>query len=143
MKFQVKRRHPRIEIVPMIDVIFFMLIFFFLFSTLKEAQTGVEVDLPKTVHLGQTEQNTVVISIDANSQIFYGQDQVGLTDLEYQIKNSLQDERETRFIVKPDAVVPYQAIIAVTDLLASHGVDKPLWGVDRQKMPKTTSAGSR
>jgi biopolymer transport protein ExbD len=143
MKLQVKRRQPRIEIVPMIDVLCFLLIFFFLFSTLKEAQTGVEVNLPKTVHLGQTEQTTVVISIDANSQIFYGEDPVGITELQYRVGKSMQRDRTTRFIVKPDAVVPYQAIIEVTDILASQGVDKPLWGVDRQKMPKTAAAGSR
>lgn len=135
MKLQIKRRVPRIEIVPMIDVLCFMLIFFFIFSTFKSDQTGVEVDLPKAVHLGQTEQNTVVISIDHNAQVFFGEEPVSLTVLENRIAGELSHNRQTRFIVKPDASVPYRAIIAVTDILASYGVDKPLWGVDRQQMP--------
>ena len=36
LTLQLKRRKPRVEIVPMIDVMFFMLVFFLLFSTLKE-----------------------------------------------------------------------------------------------------------
>lgn len=143
MQFQIKRRQPRIEIVPMIDVLCFLLIFFFLFSSFKEAQTGVEVNLPKTVHLGKTEQSTMVISIDAGSQVFYGQEPVSLAQLAFRVRNSLQKDRETRFIVKPDAAVPYQEIIRVTDILASQGVTNPLWGVDRQKMPKSATAGSR
>ncbi|HOP73486.1 MAG TPA: biopolymer transporter ExbD [Bacillota bacterium] len=135
MKLQIKRRVPRIDIVPLIDVLCFMLIFFFIFSTFKSAQTGVEVDLPKTVHLGQTEQNTVVISIDHNVQVFFGEEPVSMAVLGDRIAEELSRNRETRFIVKPDASVPYRAIIAVTDALASFGVDKPLWGVDRQQMP--------
>lgn len=142
MKFQIKRRPSQIIIVPMIDVLCFLLIFFFLFSTLKGGQTGVEVNLPKAVHLGQTEQNTVVISIDASSQIFYGRDPVELSELEYLVANSLREDPATRFVVKPDAAVPYQEIITVTDALANQGVDKPLWGVDRQEMPKSAAAGS-
>lgn len=55
--------------------------------------------------------------------------------LKSRIAGELNRNRETRFIVKPDADVPYRAIIAVTDILAGYGVDKPLWGVDRQQMP--------
>ncbi len=121
--------------VPLIDVLCFMLIFFFVFSTFKNAQTGVEVDLPKAVHLGQTEQNTVVISIDRNARVFFGEEPVSMDALKSRIAGELNRNRETRFIVKPDADVPYRAIIAVTDILAGYGVDKPLWGVDRQQMP--------
>jgi hypothetical protein len=45
-------------------------------------------------------------------------------------------------VIKPDAQVRYEELIQVTDSLASAGVYKPLWGVDRQQIPKTdTGAG--
>ena len=135
MKFEVKRRRHRIEIVPMIDVIFFLLIFFFMFSTLKEAQTGVEVELPKTAHMGQVEENVVVISIREGAQVYFGKDQLSLDQLSAQVNDELEKDAQTRFIVKPDASVPYEEIIKVTDVLASQGVAKPLWGVDRQQIP--------
>lgn len=136
MKFEVKRKRPRVEIVPMIDVIFFLLIFFFMFSTLKQAQTGVEVNLPKTVHVGQTKDNMVVISIDQNSQVYYGKESVTLSKLAEAVKEEIEKDETTRFIVKPDATVAYQDIIKVTDVLASQGVSQPMWGVDRQQIPK-------
>lgn len=135
MQFEVKRKRPRVEIVPMIDVIFFLLIFFFLFSNLNEAQTGVEVDLPQTLHLGQVEQNLVVISIRDNNEVFFGKNPVPLEGLAEHVRNELEKDVQTRFIVRPDATVSYQRIIQVTDILAGEGIDKPLWGVDRHQIP--------
>jgi len=136
--FEVKRRRPRIEIVPMIDVITFLLVFFFLFSTLKQGQTGIEVNLPKTAYSGAQEQNLVVISIDGNSELYYGKNPVTLARLKEKVKADLSKEAQTRFIIKPDGAVPYREIIRVTDILAGEGVNKPLWGVDRRQIPKST-----
>jgi biopolymer transport protein ExbD len=139
MEFQIKRRRGRIEVVPMIDIMFFMLVFFMLFSTLDKAKTGIEVELPKTVNIGAAKANTVVISITKEAQLFFGQNPVDLEQLQAEIRQELKQDPRTSFIIRPDAQVPYEEIIRVTDLLASEGVNKPLWGVDRQKMPKSAA----
>lgn len=135
MEFEVKRKRPRVDMVPMIDVITFLLVFFFLFANLNEAQTGVEVDLPKTLHLGQVEQNLVVISIRDNNEVFFGKNSISLDGLAEQVRQELKKNAQTRFVVRPDAAVSYQRIIQVTDILAGEGIDKPLWGVDRRQIP--------
>jgi biopolymer transport protein ExbD len=136
MKLEIKRKRPRIELVPMIDVIFFLLVFFMMFSTLKTAQTGVDVDLPKTVHTGLPQQNTVVISIDKNSRFFYGKEPFKLSELKDRVTLELAKDPATRFIINPDAVVPYHDLIQVMDLLAGAGVEHPFWGVVREQMPR-------
>jgi biopolymer transport protein ExbD len=135
MNLQVKRRRARIELVPMIDVLFFMLVFFMLFSTLNGAQTGVPIDLPKALHLGDVEQNTIVISITSDSQIYLGKQLLGMDELKSKVGQKLQSDPVTRVIVRPDAVVSYQEIVHVMDALASVGVERPLLGVDRQQIP--------
>mgnify|MGYP001952131120 CR=1 FL=1 len=137
MRLQVKRRRPKIEIVPMIDVIFFMLIFFFLFSTLQTGQSGVEVDLPKTVNIGKSQQNTIVVSINRERRIFLGKELVGLAELGPKVASELQQDPESRFVIKPDAKVPYSELIKVMDVLAGAGVKQPLLGVDRHQIPKS------
>jgi biopolymer transport protein ExbD len=139
MEFKIKRRQRKIEIVNMIDIMFFMLIFFMLFSTFDKAKTGIEVEVPKTVNIGETKQNTTVISIDQHAQVFWGADPVTLEQLKLHVREELSKDATTRFVIKPDAQVPYEELIQVTDSLASEGVYKPLWGVDRQQMPKTTT----
>jgi biopolymer transport protein ExbD len=138
IKIQTKRRRPRIEIVPMIDVMFFMLVFFLLFSTLKSAQTGVEVELPKAVHLGQTEQGPVIVNIDKDFRILIGQDTLSSGELGDRIGAELRKDPQARFIIKPDSVVPYRELIKVMDIMSGAGVKKPLLGVDRQEIPRTS-----
>ena len=138
MDLQIKRRRPRIELVPMIDVLFFMVVFFMLFSTLNGAQTGVPVDLPKTLHLGDVSQNTLMVSISNDSQLFLGKQLVGLDELKQQVNRQLQNDPATRVIIRPDAVVSYQEIVKVMDVLASVGVERPLLGVNRQQIPNNT-----
>lgn len=138
MNLQVKRRRPRIEIVPMIDVIFFLLVFFFLFSTLKTSQSGVEVESPKTVNIGKSVENTVVISITQEERIYFGKEPVRLGELGQRAAAELRQDPASRFVVKPDAAVPYAELIKVMDALAGAGVKQPLLGVDRRQIPKST-----
>ncbi|MGD8400425.1 MAG: biopolymer transporter ExbD [Bacillota bacterium] len=138
MEFKIKRRSRKIEIVPMIDIMFFMLVFFMLFATFEKAKTGIEVDVPKTVNIGESNQNTMVISIDRNDRVFWGKEPVSLEQLQLYVREKLRKDAAARFVIKPDAQVRYEKLIAVTDSLASEGVFKPLWGVDRQQMPNVT-----
>ena len=121
----------------MIDVMFFMLVFFLLFSTLKNAQTGVEVNLPKAMHLGEAKQNIVVISINQEAQIFFGKTPLSLDGIQRQVATELLKDGQTQFIIKPDATVPYSVLISLMDRLAEAGVKRPLWGVDREQFPKS------
>lgn len=138
MILRVKRKKPRVEITPMIDIIFFILVFFLLFSTLKTAQTGVDVELPKTLNMGETKQNSFVISITKEERIFFGEEPVGIEELGQKALQELRRDPECRFVVKPDASVPYLELIKVMDTLAGVGVKQPLLGVDRRQIPKST-----
>lgn len=136
INLQIQRRRPRIELVPMIDVVFFMLIFFMLFSTLKTAQTGVPVDLPKTFHLGRAEGNTVIVSITKDSQVYFGNQAMNLDQLAAKVRREIEQDPATRVVIKPDAKVAYDSLVRVMDALADSGVERPLLGVDRQRIPK-------
>ena len=138
MNLQIKRRRSRIELVPMIDVLFFMLVFFMLFSTINGSQTGIAVQLPKALHLGNPANNSLVITLTADSQVFLGKQQVGIPELERQVKQQIQKDPATQVILRPDAVVTYDQIVKVMDMLASIGVEKPLLGVDRQQIPNAS-----
>ncbi|HBF37508.1 MAG TPA: hypothetical protein DDW50_09335 [Firmicutes bacterium] len=138
MNLQIKRRKSRIELVPMIDVLFFMLVFFMLFSTINGSQTGVAVRLPKALHLGNTANNSLVVTIAADSQIYLGKQKIGINSLKQQIGRQIQKDPATQVIVRPDATVTYERIVKVLDSLASAGVEKPLLGVDRQQIPNAS-----
>ena len=138
MNLQIKRRRSRIELVPMIDVLFFMLVFFMLFSTINGSEAGVAVQLPKVLHMGEAANNSLVITITADSQVYLGKQQIEMSKLRQQVGLQLQKDRETQVIVRPDAAVTYEKIVKVMDVLAGIGVEKPLLGVDRQQIPNAS-----
>ena len=138
MNLQIKRRRARIELVPMIDVLFFMLVFFMLFSTINGSQTGVAVQLPKALHLGNPANNSLVITITADSQLYLGKQRLEINTLKQQVERQIQNDPATQVIVRPDATVTYDKIVRVLDSLASAGVEKPLLGVDRQQIPNAS-----
>lgn len=135
MNLQIKRRRPRIELVPMIDVLFFMLVFFMLFSTINGSEAGVPVQLPKVLHMGDAANNSLVVTITAGSQVYLGKRQIEINQLKQLVGLELQKEPATQVIVRPDAAVTYERIVKVMDVLADTGVEKPLLGVDRQQIP--------
>ncbi len=135
MNLQIKRRRPRIELVPMIDVLFFMLVFFMLFSTINGSEAGVPVQLPKVLHMGEAANNSLVVTITAGSQVFLGKRQIEINQLKQLVGLELQKDPATQVIVRPDAAVTYERIVKVMDVLADTGVEKPLLGVDRQQIP--------
>jgi len=113
-----------------------------LFASFEKAkQTGVKVELPKALHIGQAEQSTILIGIDEQAQVFLGSKQVTLKELKQELGLTLKRAPQTQFIIKPDRSVTYAEIVKLMDTLAEVGVEKPLWGVDRQKFP--ISQGSR
>lgn len=135
MNLQIKRRRPRIELVPMIDVLFFMLVFFMLFSTINGSEAGVPVQLPKVLHMGNAANNSLVVTITAGSQVYLGKRHIGINQLKQMVGLELQKDPATQVIVRPDAAVPYEKIVKVMDVLADTGIEKPLLGVDRQQIP--------
>ena len=84
---RIQRRNPkkaRIEIIPMIDTIFFLLVFFMI-STLSMAQyRGMPVNLPKAASGQQAPAESAAITIDKESRTFLNKqevDQAALGDL--------------------------------------------------------------
>lgn len=65
-----------VDISPLIDCVFILLIFFIVTTTFVE-ETGVEVDKPQAASSVQLEKTSVMIAITANGEIVYGGNEIG------------------------------------------------------------------
>ncbi|HET6383251.1 MAG TPA: biopolymer transporter ExbD [Armatimonadota bacterium] len=76
MEFRKRRemKRTKIEIIPMIDTIFFLLVFFMLSSLALTRLNGLPVDLPKASTATQQAAQDVTITIDAQRRIFVNKD---------------------------------------------------------------------
>jgi biopolymer transport protein ExbD len=108
---------PTINIVPMIDVIFAILVFFIVSSLYLTRSEGLPVNLPRaqTAEVQQTKQITV--SIDRDGKLSLDSQSVQLEGLPTQIENSIETESTAIVVVNADKDVPHGKVVDVIDQL--------------------------
>lgn len=80
-----------IDISPLIDCVFILLIFFIVTTTFVE-ETGVEVDKPQAASSVQLEKTSILIALTANGQVVYAGKEIGIGGVQNVVKRELQDE---------------------------------------------------
>ncbi len=108
---------PRLNIVPMIDVIFAILVFFMVSSLYLTRSEGLPVNLPraKTVEVQQNQQITV--SLDSNGKLTLDSEPAQLNQLKTQIEELIKTEETTIVVVNADKDVAHGDVVDVIDQL--------------------------
>lgn len=117
-------KKARIEIIPMIDTIFFLLVFFMI-STLSMARfTGVQVNLPKAASGSQPPLETVVISLTKEEQLFFNKTQVSRDALLQSLRAELAKNPELLVVINADDGVQHGRVVEIMDYARQTGVGK-------------------
>ena len=109
-------KKARIEIIPMIDTIFFLLVFFMFTSLSMVKMKGMDISLPKdSTATSQKPPPQVVITIDPAGNYFLNTDQINGVQLETELQNRINAKPDTVFIVNVNKSRQTQDIITVMD----------------------------
>jgi biopolymer transport protein ExbD len=119
-----------IDISPLIDCVFILLIFFIVTTTFVE-ETGVEVDRPQAASAVQLEKNSIMIAVTENGQVVYGGREIGVAGVQPIIKRMLQKE-QMPVIVQTDQTVPASLLVQVIDEAKLAGAEKVSIATRRQ-----------
>jgi len=125
MRLQNRRREePDVNLTPLIDVVFLLLIFFMV-STTFQRETEISIDLPEASGPQmQAKKKEVEISIDAKGRYFVNQQEVVNTQVET-LKRAIQqaagDQKKPRIILSADRMTPHQSVIRAMDAARQLG----------------------
>ncbi len=125
MNFRSARRElPGIELTPLIDIVF-QLVLFFMVSTTFDQSPKIDIDLPKasTKQLVKDEQS-IEVWIDEDGDIFLNRSKVDRAALETQVGERLQESPNIVVVLKADQSVEHQVVVGLIDLLQQLGVTK-------------------
>jgi biopolymer transport protein ExbD len=111
-----------IDISPLIDCVFILLIFFIVTTTFVE-ETGVEVDKPQAASAVRLEKTSILIAITADGNVVYGGRDIGISGVRPLVKRMLQKE-DVPVIVQADALVPTGLFVRVVDEAKLAGATK-------------------
>jgi biopolymer transport protein ExbD len=131
-----KRRSPELNLTPLIDVVFLLLIFFMV-STTFQRESQIAVELPQT---GVEEPADVPpryldIIVDREGRFYVNQQQVVNTDVEtlkQAIRKAAMQESDLPVIISADANTPHQAVIKVMDAASQLGYLKMTFATRRK-----------
>jgi biopolymer transport protein ExbD len=117
-------KKARIEIIPMIDTIFFLLVFFMI-STLSMARfTGVQVNLPKAASGSQPPAETAVISLTKEGQLFFNKSIVSEESLRQSLRAELAKTPELLVVINADDGVQHGKVVEILDQARQTGATK-------------------
>lgn len=106
--------NPNFNMSSMTDIVFLLLIFFMLSSTLLTV-SAIDVILPKAG--GKTENNTsVAVSITNQSKFYIDKTLVSEDNLELEILNKVGAEKKKTVVIRGDQNVPYKSVMQVIDI---------------------------
>lgn len=108
-------RKARIEIIPMIDTIFFLLVFFMFTSLSMVKMKGMDVSVPKNAPSNQKPPPVVVVTVDADSRYFIGKTPIDPGDLENDIQDKVTADPKSVIVVNIDKTQPVQTLVSVMD----------------------------
>lgn len=124
------QKKARLEIIPLIDIMFFLLASFMLVSLTMTKQRTVSVNLPAAAS-GQTnlKPDNISLAVKADGQLFIEKQPIALEALEAMLKDKLKANKELPVFISGDAATPHGAMIAVLDYVRRCGVTKVAFSV--------------
>ncbi len=109
-----------INITPFVDVVLVLLIMFMV--TAPILQSGIDVSVPKTKTVKEITEERLVISIDKQQRVYFGNDPVNIHDIPQKIREKIRDPRGQAIFLRADENVPFGAFATVMDAVKSSGV---------------------
>ena len=110
-----------IDITPMLDVVFIMLIFFIVTATfIKEA--GIDVNRPDAATAVKQEKANILIAINANNEIWIDRRQVDIRSVRPNIERLHAENPQGSVVIQADKESKTETLIKVMDAARSAGV---------------------
>ncbi len=116
------KKKARIEIIPMIDTMFFLLVFFMIATLSMTLQRGMPVDLPEAESSTDKVQEEVSLSITKEGTVFFNKEPITLDGLEGRLLDIQQRDPNPSVIINADESIHHGLVIQVMDKVRLSGI---------------------
>ena len=121
----IPHRKARIEIIPLIDIMFFLLASFMMVSLSQVHLKGIKVNLPSGVSgETQTKREYVSVSVDKDGHYFFDKDEVGDDELLNRLRTAHQSAPDAKVFLRGDRDSAHLNVAHALDIIRSSGYYK-------------------
>ncbi|MCB9868302.1 MAG: biopolymer transporter ExbD [Planctomycetes bacterium] len=112
-----------IDMSPLIDCVFILLIFFIVTTVFVE-ETGVDVDRPQAASAVQLEKNSILIALTERGDVVYGKSDIGLAGVQSVVKRMLATDSTLPVIIQADEKAASGKLVQIVDQARLAGARK-------------------
>lgn len=119
-----------IDISPLIDVVFLLLIFFIV-TTVFVKETGVKVSAPRAASSQDLDRQAILIAVTADGHVWQGGREIGHDGVRAVVAALLEETPETPVIIRADSATPTQDAVRVIDSAKLAGAESVSLATER------------
>ncbi len=112
---------PRVEVIPMIDIMMFLLVFFVVISLRMIAGTGVPMEIPSSKTTQSIKSSTVTVGITKTGETVIDGKPVTQEELKTKL-TELKKQKPVDVVLAGDKDVPLQSLLQVMDAIRGAGI---------------------
>jgi biopolymer transport protein ExbD len=119
------RKKPRIEIVPMIDTIFFLLVFFMVATLSMTVQRGVPVNLPHAASARDEIKQVVTLTLTKEGKLFFDKEELASpAEAALRLASQIKADTQVSVVINADRAVEHGHVIDLLDAVRQAGVTR-------------------
>ncbi len=120
------KQRPRIEIIPLIDIMFFLLATFMIVSISMVHNQGITLNLPgaSTAEPSDPDAASVTLSVRPDGSVYYNAEPMTVPQLAAELRRLKASAPQTRVILQGDRNCPFGRVIEVFDQIRQIGLNK-------------------
>ena len=138
----IPHKKARIEIIPLIDIMFFLLASFMMVSLSQVHMKGIKVNLPTGVS-GETQSKReyISVSVDMNGNFFFDKTEVSREEMQSRLGKVHQSAPDAKVFVRGDRDTVHGNIVQLLDMLRSAGFYKISFEIKSEALKNVPGAG--
>ena len=109
---------PQLNLTPMIDIVFLLIIFFMVGTRFSEIEQGYEVELPTAapVEPMSSRPDAIVLNVSRDGSVAIGDEAVAVADLQARLEKARAAYAEQSVLIRGDGEGSYQRVVDVMDI---------------------------
>lgn len=127
MRIKMPESDIHLDFVPMVDVLFNLLIFFLLATTIKQAEREMQIALPHAAAAApiSVSMREFIINVDDQGRLFALGRQISTDELTAMVKELVATNPEQKVTVRGDRNATYANIVTALDICKNNGIQQP------------------
>lgn len=118
------KKKARIEIIPMIDTMFFLLVFFMIATLSMTVMRGMPVNLPKAEAVKKGLRENPSVTISKNGKIYLNKKEISIPELRGTLVSKVSANPDTMVVINADEEVLHGKVVEIIDEIKLSGVTK-------------------